>query len=144
VSALLSVPTPTPDGAGFPCFWQRQGAPLSICLTLCPLTVSPRCVPILSCGAPPTQGQVSIAELAEQLQLPTSIVSAAVSKRLGSILQAELRGSTLFTQAFLQREAGRVRGAFIAHTKCVGWACTAGCALGGGGRVRLCVEQCAL
>jgi hypothetical protein len=72
------------------------------------------------------QGQVSIGELSETLQLSTSLVSAAVAKRLGTILHAELRGSTLYTAAFLQREAGRIRGAFSAITKCV-------CSCEGGG-----------
>lgn len=62
-------------------------------------------------------GQMSIGELAEQLQLPTNLVNVAVAKRLESILRAELRGSTLFTAAFVHRETGRIRGAFSAVTR---------------------------
>ncbi len=64
---------------------------------------------------------MSIGELAEQLQLPTNLVNVAVAKRLESILRAELRGSTLFTAAFVHRETGRIRGAFSAVTRYACW-----------------------
>jgi hypothetical protein len=68
---------------------------------------------------PLLQGQITIGEIAEQLQLPTALVNTAVSRRLGTIIHAELRGTTLYTSSFLRREAGRIRGAFSAVTRCV-------------------------
>jgi hypothetical protein len=65
------------------------------------------------------QGQASIGDWAEQLQLPIALTQAAVSKRLGSIIRADQRGGMLYTPSFMQREAARARGAFSAATKSV-------------------------
>jgi E3 UFM1-protein ligase 1 len=67
----------------------------------------------------PLQGQASIGDWAEQLQLPIALTQAAVSKRLGSIIRADQRGAMLYTPSFMQREASRARGAFSAATKSV-------------------------
>ncbi len=59
-------------------------------------------------------GRVSIGDLAVQHVLSTDFVLRLIEPRLGSIIDARLSGSTIYTRGYVARHTARVRGALSA------------------------------
>ena len=62
-------------------------------------------------------GQLSVVDVATRFSLPAAFMKAALDARAGSLLEGQLKGNEIFTEAFVDRHKARVRGAFAGLTR---------------------------
>lgn len=63
------------------------------------------------------QGQLTVGQIAGSNNFPVDFSLTMVKKRMKKIIQAQLNGNTLFTQAHVDRQTAKLRGLFTAITK---------------------------
>ncbi|XP_064629084.1 E3 UFM1-protein ligase 1-like [Lineus longissimus] len=66
------------------------------------------------------QGQLTIAELTKQYDLPAEFLRELVEDQLGSVIEGQIDDSDrniIFTEQFVNRHKAKIRGAFIAVTR---------------------------
>ena len=79
-------------------------------------------------------GRVTLAELAVQHVLPTEFMQKVIEPRLNTVVKAKLASGVLYTSAYVDRHAARVRGVLCACLRPTGACvpmvhfCTCGCA----------------
>lgn len=62
-------------------------------------------------------GRLAIVDLAQRFDLPIQFIKTACEDRADNLLQGHISGSEIFTDSFVERHKGRVRGAFLAMTQ---------------------------
>ncbi|OQS07839.1 hypothetical protein THRCLA_00167 [Thraustotheca clavata] len=62
-------------------------------------------------------GHVTMGDLALQYGFTVEFMASVVASRLGSIIKAEIKSNTLYTQSFVARQGARIRGIFSAITR---------------------------